>query len=227
MKFCISFGKFELKYFFYCILLVFIYLYMMCFIYFNKVNITYEHMIFNSFLFFLGYLLNIIPTCISLINSKEKEKPITNKLDKENDQSIEYIYNEPYEKYISKKDILKFFFISLILLLSSLLEIIQYIIDNIGYKEDEAINHKDKIKEFDDNRTNNYEDGYIFIEIIIFFVVSKFNKEAYYKHQNISFLFLILVEIIKNIYFLIKKTNYNIFDIIHIVLNIINSIIYI
>ena len=226
MKFCISFGKFELKYLFYCIFFVILHLYAIYFIYYNEVNIIHEHQLFNLFIYFLGYLLNIIPTWIIHIKSKEKKKPITNKLDKENDQSIEYIYNEPYEKYISKKDILKFFFISLILLLSSLLEIIQYIIDNIGYKEDEAINHKDKIKEFDDNRTNNYEDGYIFIEIIIFFVVSKFNKEAYYKHQNISFLFLILVEIIKNIYFLIKKKNYNIFDIIHIVLNIINSILY-
>ena len=147
-------------------------------------------------------------------------------MDKENAQSIEYIYNEPYEKYISKKNILKFIFICLILLLSSLLEIIQYKIDNIGYKKDETINHKDKIKKFDDNKKTYYEDDYIFIEIIIFFVVSKFDKEAYYKHQNISFFFLILVEIIKNIYFLIKESGYDIFEIIHIILNIINSILY-
>jgi len=43
---------------------------------------------------------------------------------------------------------------------------------------------------------------------------------------NISFLFLILVGIIKNIYFLIKESYYHIIDFIQIALGIINSILY-
>ena len=109
MKFCISFGKFELKYFFYCVLPVIILIYMIYFIYYNEVKIIHEHLLFYLFGSFLGYLLNIIPAWISHINSKENEKPITNKLEEEKAQSIEYIYNKPYEKYLSSKDILKFF----------------------------------------------------------------------------------------------------------------------
>ena len=95
MKFCISFGKFELKYFFYCVFYVILHIYVIYFVYYNEVKIIHEHFLFYLFIFFLGYLLNIIPTWISHIKSKKK-KPITNKLDEENVQSIEYIYNEPY-----------------------------------------------------------------------------------------------------------------------------------
>ena len=224
MKFCISFGKFELKYFFYSFFFIIILIYMIIFVYYNEVKITHEHLIFYLFFFFLGYLLNIIPTWISHIKSKEKEKLTTNKLEKENVLPFEYIYNKPYEKYLSKKDILKFFFVSLILLLASLIEYYQYIIDNIGEDKDKTKNYKDKIKEFDDNKKEYYDDGFIIIEIIIFFLVSKFDKEVYYKHQNISFLFLILVEIFKNIYFLTKKPYGNIIGIIQIILKFIFSI---
>ena len=87
------------------------------FIYYDKNNIINEHYHFHSFCFFLGYLLNIIPAWIIHKQSKEKEKPLTNKLNEENNYSIEYIYNEPNKEILTNKDILKFLFICLILLL--------------------------------------------------------------------------------------------------------------
>ena len=107
MKFCISFGNFELKYLFYCILLLIIQIYIFLFISDEGNSLISKHLLLKLFFMFLGYLLNFIPLLISHKISKSKEK--TNKLIEENTQSIEYIYNKPYEKYLSKKDLLKFF----------------------------------------------------------------------------------------------------------------------
>ena len=85
MKFCISFGKFELKYFFYCFLFFIIEIYFYYSIY-NIKNIIKEHCLFHSFCFFLGFILNIIPVWISHI--KTKERPIIQKLKEENNNSI-------------------------------------------------------------------------------------------------------------------------------------------
>jgi len=91
------------------------------------------------------------------------------------------------------------------------------------------INNK---KEENDNKNENnigiYDDDFMIIEYLIIFLVSKYayNIEVYYKHQNISFLILILVEATKNIYFFIIKNSYQISDIIIIILVIINSILY-
>ena len=207
MKFCISFGKLELKYFFYCVLYVILEIYMYYFIYYDHENIIEKHYLLHSFCFFLGYLLNIIPFWISHKKSKGKEKPLNNKLNKENNYSIDYIYNEPNENSLPKKEILKILFICLILLLAD-------IIENIGYKIENNVYGEIK-----------YNDDYFFFEYIIIFVVPKLDKEVYYKHQYISFLILILVEVIKNIYFFIREL-YKKTSIISIVLNIIYSILY-
>jgi len=213
MKFCISFGKFELKYFFYCVLIVILELYLSYFIWDEEMTIITNHILMYSFCFFLGYLLNIIPAWISHILSNEKEKVIEKKLEKENAYSFEYIYNNPNEKYLSAKEILKFLFICLILLLADIIENIGTIIENIKkYK---------KCKYCFDKKL--FSDDYFFIEYLIIFLVLKLDKEVYYKHQYISFFVLILIELIKNIYFFIIYKNYNI---ISIVLNIIYSIFY-
>ena len=208
MKFFISFGKFELKYFFYCVLIVILGIIMYYFIYWNEEKIITEHYLVYSFCFFLGYLLNIIPAWISHIQSKEKEKPLTNKLNEDNNHSIEYIYNKPYEKYISIKDTIIFLFISLILLLAD-------IIQNIG----------DKIENKDYREEKKFDDEYYFFEFLFIFVILKLGKEVYYKHQYISFIIFSLVELIKNIYFFAKNL-YKKSHIISIVLNIIYSIFY-
>jgi len=140
MKSYISFGKFELKYFFYCVLIVILEINIYYFIYWNNEKIITEHNQVYSFCFFLGYLLNIIPAWISHIQSKEKERPLTNKLNEDNNHSIEYIYNKPYEKYISIKDVIIFLFICLILLLTDIIENIGNIIDNKDYSDEEKKN---------------------------------------------------------------------------------------
>ena len=56
--------------------------------------------------------------------------------------------------------------------------------------------------------------------------MSKFSKEVFYKHQNISFAILILVEIIKNIFLLRDKYSLKFVDIIIIFFNIVYSILY-
>ena len=203
MKLCISLGKFELKYFFYCTLFVVLEICIYYFTYFYEETLINKNPLMHSFCFFLGYLLNFIPTLISHI--KEKEKPIINKFkEEENNNSIEYIYNKPYEKYLSIKDILKFCFICLFLLIADLIERFDNLFEN-------------------KNNDNKFSDEFTFIEFLIFFLVSKFDKEAYYKHQYISFLFFILIDVIKNIYFF-SKNLYRSSIIIIIILNIIDSI---
>ena len=220
MKLCISFGKVELKYFIYCFLFIILQLYLFYFIYYEKEeeeeekekeeNIVNEHCLMHSFCFFLGYLLNIIPVWISHIYSKEKEKkPLANESDEASNHSIEYIYNNPNEKYLSTKDILIFLFICLILLITDLAE-------NIAIKIDNKIIEENKINK-------EYNDDYLLLEVLIIFSVNKIGKEVYYKHQNISFLILIFIGAIKYIYFYSNNPK---FSYISIILNIIYSVLY-
>ena len=213
MKFCIFLGIVELKYFLYCFLSVILYIYIYYFIVDSEEeNIINKHELLYSSCYFLGYFLNIIPAWIAQIKSKKKEKPSTNKMKERETQSIEYIYNNPYDKYFSIKDILKFFFICLILLLIDAIESTISVIEN--KKENKNENKK------------KYDDDFIIIEYLIIFLFSKYDKEVYYKHQNISFLILILVEAFKTIYFFIKANSYGISDIIIIILVLLNSILY-
>ena len=133
MKFCISFGKIELKYFFYCFLSVILYIYIYYFIVDSKENnIINEHELLYSFCYYLGYLLNFIPVWIIQIKSKKEEGPKNNKMKERETQSshsIEYIYSNPYDKNLSKKNILKFLFMCFILLLIDLIESTLNIID--------------------------------------------------------------------------------------------------
>jgi len=109
MKFCISLGTIELKYIIYCFRSVILYIYIYYFILEDEENIIKKHKLLYSFCYFLGYFLNIIPACFAQIKSKKKEKSKINKLKEGEALSIEYLYNNPYEKHFSTKDILKFF----------------------------------------------------------------------------------------------------------------------
>ena len=74
----------------------------------NK-NIITNHRLFEISCLFLGFLLNIIPEWLSKKESKEKSASCELKAEKKkNNNSIEYIYNEEYTKYLSIKEILKF-----------------------------------------------------------------------------------------------------------------------
>ena len=209
MKFCISLGFFELKYLFYCLLILIISLYISYFIYTDKEILICEHLILESLCFFLGYLLNFIPFWISHIMSNDKKKSIINKLIKKNTQFIKYVYYKPKEEYLSIKDFIKIFFISIVVFFTEIIDIIQTKKDNND----------------DDNEIKKYIDNFIIFEYLIVFVITKYGEEVYYKHHYISFLILIFVEVIKAIYFIIKNL-YQTFDIIIIALQIIYSILY-
>ena len=169
MKCCISLGVFSLKYFIYCILFAWFEIYIMLFIYkFDKLNdvIFTKHKFLDPICFYLGYLLNFIPTLINNITSELKE---------------------PYCKYVSRKDIIKLLGMCLMLLL---LEFIEIVLKKLN---------KEKQK---------YEDDFLLFKFLVVFLLPKYFSEVYYKHQNISIIFFILLEIIKTIFFIIKNKEY-------------------
>ena len=185
MRFCISFGRIDLKYLIYCILYLIMKIIFYLAFYYEESNIIYSHNFLESSCIFLGYLLNFFPGWISNRNSKAKKKPITNGLKKEKKQSFEYIYNKPYNEYLSTKEIIKFFFISLFLLVIELLKIIQKKIINKDENESE------------------YENHFILIEFLIILIIPH-SSEVYYKHQKFSFFIFTIIQIIKIIYFLFE-----------------------
>jgi len=174
-------------------------------------DILGKNKLFHSFCFFLGYLLNISPALNSQRNSKTKENFIINESKGEKTQSIRYIYNKSLVKFLSTKDIIKFFILCFIVLLTDFIENISYLINK----------HQNN-----GTRNTEYEQNFIFIEFIVIFLLSKFSKEVFYKHQNISFLILILVEIIKTIVILSEKNLYGPENIFIIFISIIYSILY-
>jgi len=64
------------------------------------------------------------------------------------------------------------------------------------------------------------------IEFIVIYLFSKFSKEIFYKHQNISFLILILLEIIETVFFFSYNYSLQPEDFFLILLNIIFYILY-
>jgi len=198
MKFCISCGIFDLKYFLYCILFSIIETYINDFDkndhnkYINDKNDNHKNIITNHSLleescYCLGYLLNIIPERYS--QKKSKEKSVSSKLKGENNKSnnsIEYIYNKSYNEYLSIKESLKFFFISLFILLIIILRQIQQI-----------LNRKINRNNFDCDKFEGY---FYFIQFLIYFSIRS-KSEVYYKHQNFSFGIFFLIEFIKIIIF--------------------------
>ena len=205
MKFCISLGIFDLKYFLYFILYSILEIIIILFIYDDDNNIKDKHPFLNSLFLFVGYLLNFIPGWINNKRSKIKEKLTINKKE---DKSIKYIYKNPYVKLLSIKDISKVLFICIILLLKELIGIASTkFIDN--YKKEE------------------YEDKFNFIPFLIIYLFSKYNNrtQTYYKHQNFSFLILSLVEIIKIIFFLYREISNSSNNISPIIPKIISEII--
>jgi hypothetical protein len=221
MRCFISFGVFSCKYFIYCALFAIFELFIAYFIVYSydkndkngengendkNANIFKNHKLFNSFCFFLGYLLNIIPEKISNKKSKLKKSTIGNGLDSIN--SIKYIYNKP-DIYLSTKDIIKFIALCLMLFF---LEFIEVILDKLN---------KDNVEQ--------YEDEYLLFKFLIVFLLPKCFKEVYYKHQNISIIFLIVVEIIKTIFYIEKdytKKNFAIIIFLKIIYSSLSAIYY-
>jgi hypothetical protein len=174
----------------------------------RNINIINKHLFLDPLCYYAGFLLNIIPALIAYKFSKtENKKPKTSKLLKENTSSIEYIYNNPYDQYLSTKEFTKFIIVCIFFLLADLIEIIQSLIVD----EDE----------FDDDEENDY----LFVQFLIIFLVPKIiSKTKYYKHQNISFLILFIIETIKTIINFIFFQKMFLYKLLIIVLNIIDAI---
>jgi len=211
MKLYISFGNLNLKYFIYSALFSIVGIFIIFYndYYDKENNILNKNNFLDLFCYYIGYLLNFIPERITQQNSKREEKPRINDLKEPKTKAIEYIYNNPYYKYLSTKDIIKFVFICFILLLADLIEVTIKIMNT---KEG-----NDKKKEI----------NFIFIELLLIFLLSKCFTHEYYKHQNISILLVIIIGIIKTIYCTIKYEIYQIpnFAII-VIFNIINYFLY-
>jgi len=52
-----------------------------------------------------------------------------------------------------------------------------------------------------------YEDDFLLFKFLVVFLLPKYFSEVYYKHQNISIIIFILIEIPKTIFFIIKDQN--------------------
>ena len=219
MKLCISFGFLALKYFIYSALIsiagIFIIFYND---YYDKENnILNKNNLLDLFCYYIGFLLNFIPELINRKNTKTEKKHRINDLKVKKTKSIEYIYNNPYNEYLSTKDIIKFIFICLILLLADLIE--------VTFNKMNSNNKREKNQENQENQEKYI--NFIFIELLLIFLLSKCFTEDYYKHQNVSIILEIIIGIIKTIFFTIKDKIYQIpnFAII-LVLNIINYFLY-
>jgi len=135
----ISIGTFNTNYFIYSTLIAILELYINFGI--SKINekILDKHQIFDVFCYYFGYLLNIIPTWLV----------------KEN-----IIGNNPDNKYMSPKDIIKFFSICFILLLIQFIEIFSNI------KDDDNNDNEDIQKE-------GYKGNYLFFLVLIMLIFLK------------------------------------------------------
>ena len=220
MKYCISCGIFELKYFLYCIIFSILEIYFNLFIYYdfgnNNKSIITSHSLLESSCLFLGYLLNYIPEWYSKKESKRKSVLLELKGENnKNSNSFKYIYNKSYSKYLSIKEGLKLIFIIIFLLLIEILKLIQ----KIFYTK------KTGKKNF--NEYDKYEGYFYFIQFLIYFSI-RTNSEVYYRHQNFSFGIFFLIEFIKIIFFFINNlSNYFGIIAIQIIISILRALFFI
>ena len=240
MKFCFSFGMFDIKYFFFCVLFVILEICINLFIYKDdKEDLLNKHILLDPFCNYAGCLMNIFLALINNKFSRKKSKPIPNKLKEENTQAIEYIFNNPYDKYLSKKDFLKFFGICIFLIITDLIQIIM----DLNIIRDDKYDKGNKIDYINMNMNNTeivngtenttkpakfvYEDDYLFWEFLIIFILPLLLTDiVYYKHQKITFIILTLLEFSKSFYFNFIYDKFCWSDIWIIVLNIISAILY-
>jgi hypothetical protein len=76
----------------------------------------------------------------------------------------------------------------------------------------------------DEQKTSYTDDNLLYLILIMFIIPRFFTNIVFYKHQKISFLAFILIEVIKTVFFLIRKIIYEIFDYLTIIFNIIYSL---
>lgn len=177
----ITIGIFDYKYIFMIIFFIGKEIYLNLVVYEKSEKIN-ENKFLDSLLMYFGNVLCIFPALITnkiCYSEKEKEKDNYKSIGK-NQNIIKILYNNPYQKKLSKFDILNIFLISLL----SLTIDFAYIV--LGLINDE------------------YNEEYIFMEFLIWFFFPKFLlKTANYNHQLLSIIIITVIGIIKcikNIY---------------------------
>ena len=178
MKCIISIGKLNFKFFMIVVATI-------------VVNIVLDFFEIDSILcmglFYFGNFLNII-----YVFFKTDKKTSKNKLKEPHKEIITYIYNNPYDKYLGKKDIIYIIIISLLFLLQDFLIIF---LEKINSPENEEVNNE-KDYFFDNIKHDNG-----FIQFLIWFFCSKyFLKLTFYKHQKFSIIGVLITGLIRWIY---------------------------
>ena len=191
MKFCISFGFFNLKYAIFIIVFIFITLYNELIFEGNINENVGKTTLLDPLLFYIGYSLCLIPLLIKKTVSKIKVE-IKKNLKKQNRGLITYIYN-PGQPNLKIKDLSFIFIISLMLIIYDFFDLLE-----------EKITHNEEIDYYIDN-------NYFFIEVLIWFLFSKFAlKIKYYKHQWVSFYGIMAIGLFRWIYIYFSiNINYN------------------
>ena len=153
-----------------------------------------ENFLLKPLLCFFGYFLCFIPLLIKDKCFKNEKSLSKNKLEQANKQIISYIYNNPYERYLRKKDLFIMLAVNLALLFEFFLEIIKNIINS-------QYNNKNKNNNNNNNESNNINEDFLFFDFLNFYLFSKFLlKTTYYIHQNIAIIGIMIIGIIKFIY---------------------------
>ena len=172
----VSLGRIDFKYFIYLIVVYFvmqIYSSYILYQYSQKIN---ENRLLDIFLTYFGYLLIFIPALITkkLASSDTPKNNVEGNKNNENAKSREN-KNEKNNN-IKIKDIILFFSVCIINLAVE-----------FSYILIELLN-------------DYYKEEYFIFAIVIWLITPKYIlKKAYYKHQKLAILFLIIIEAIKTI----------------------------
>ena len=140
----------------------------------------------DSLLYYIGCSLCLFPLLFKkkFCKSNQKIDSIKKKSEETDKGIIEYIYNNPYDKYLTTKDLIMTIIVSLLILFE----------DFCGYYTDGLYIYYYKNKNFIKNK-------YFFIEVIIWFLFSKyFLKTTHYKHQSFSIIGIMIIGTIRFIY---------------------------
>ena len=186
MKKYISFGKLKKKYIIIILLYTVFFVYKNCLI--KKTEIYKNSKLLDPLLYYIGNILCIFPLLFIKKNFKKQNVSLKNKLDGEHKGIITYIYNNPYEKYLTAKEIIMVVTVSILKIVENFCNLFSDKMNEKFYNYNEEINN-----------------DYFFISFIIWFLFSNYYlKINHYKHQYISIIAVTIIGIIKLTYLSIK-----------------------
>ena len=197
MKNYISIGKFKYKYGILIIIYIFLKILEYIFIDYLFESEKYNNCkLLDPLLFNIGNILCFFPVLIQKAISKNKKNILqkTNKLEETHKGIITYIYNNPYETYITTKDLIRIVFVTILILVGEFCDLLIEVINSNFYKGEDLI-----------------KKNYFFIEVLIWFLFSKyFLNITYYKQQIFSIFGIMIIGIIRLIYlfFIDSKINW-------------------